>query len=508
MTNYNKIAKNTRFLFFRLIIVTLISLYTSRILLRELGVEAFGLYGLIGGVVAMFGSLRGLFASSIQRFLNFEIGKGNNEEVLQKIFSLGVSIQFLLSIFLVIICEIVGLWLIHNKLIIDPDKITAALWVFHLSILSTVVVMMTIPYDAILIARERMDIFAYLSILDSCLKLGIIFLLPFFGEDKLIVYAVLVFFVSLTIRLINCLYCKSHFKEASYRFTKDRLLFKELSVFAGWNFMGNTVFSLTNEGVNILLNLFGGTALNAARTIAYQVRYVVTNFLSNIQTSSNPQIVHLYAQNKKVESFNLAFLSSKFCFFLSLFVVLPVFVYTNEVLDIWLEEIPTNSVSFVRLILLFLLVRVFHMSFDSLFKAAGKMKMYQMSESVILSLVLPVSYALLKSGRQVEIVFVIMIVVEVVNLFVLLLLSSKMIGVSIMLYLKKVVFPSFLVFLFSFFPVYLIFYNRDISSIPQLILNIVVICGIVLICVFLLGSTADEKKYIKNYLSTMLNKIK
>ena len=507
MTNHKRVVKNTGFLFFRLIIVTLISLYTSRVLLDELGIEDFGLYGLIGGIVAMFSSLRGLFASSIQRFLNFEIGKENDIGELKKIFSFGVTIQLVLAVILVIICECVGLWLIHNKLVIEPDKINAALWVFHLSIMSAVVIMMTIPYDAVLIARERMNIFAYLSILESVLKLGIIFLLPYFGEKKLIVYAILIFLVSLIIRLINLLYCKSHFKECTYRFIKDKSLFKELSRFAGWNFLGNSTYSLVNEGTNILLNMFGGTAVNAARSIAYQVRSTITNFTANIQISSNPQIVQLYAQDKKIDSFNLALTSSKFSFFLSLLIVLPLITYTNEVLNIWLKEVPIHTVNFVRLILLSLLVRVFSIALDSLFVASGKLKTYQIINSIANLFNLPLSYFFLKQGYSVEIVFFIMIFMMIIYIPILLILSKKIINLPLKLYFKKVILPSIVVSSLSFITVFFLFYGKQTEGYLQLTMNVAIILIICCVYILIFGLTKRERIRIKNYISAIVLKM-
>ena len=433
----DKIVRNSAFLYLRMFVMLGIAFYTSRILLRELGVDDFGVYNVVGGVVAMFSSLRGAFASSIQRFLNHEMGLNNFYEI-KRIFSMSIVIHIVICACFLLLTETAGLWFVNNKLVIDASRSASANWVFHFSILAALVTIMTIPYDALIIAHERMDVFACISILDAVLKLLVVLLLVWFGGDKLKLYAVLVFLVSLITRSVSSIYCRRKFEECRFRFFRDKDLFKKLGSFAGWNFLGNTAFSVSNEGANIILNIFGGPSANAARGIAYQVRSAVTTFIGNIQTAANPHSVKLYAQKKAEELFTVIYTTSRVAFFIILIICLPVLAYTEPLLKVWLGEVPEHSANFVKLILLFLLVRVFHGPLDTLFKATGKIKAYQIVDSAILLLTIPLSYLLLKTGFALESVFVVMAVVELINLVAILFVAKKTAQLRIAEYLKKV----------------------------------------------------------------------
>ncbi|HZJ80751.1 MAG TPA: MATE family efflux transporter, partial [Dysgonamonadaceae bacterium] len=421
-----------------------IAFFSSRVLLRELGVNDFGIYGVVGGVVAMFGSLRGIFASSIQRFLNFEMGRGNNDK-LKRIFSIGVTIHILLSVVFLILAETVGLWFLNNKLVIQPDRLIAANWVYQFSVAASIVTLMTIPYDAVIIANERMKAFAYISILDAILKLGIIFLISFFGNDKLIFYGLLILIVSILTRSVNMIYSQRNFEESKYKFIWDKNLFKQIGGFAGWNFLGNTAYTFSNEGVNILLNIFGGTPVNAARAIAYQVRSVTTQFTSNILMAVNPHLIKLYSQKQNEKFTELLFFISKTTFFVMLILCLPIILFADTVLTLWLVNVPEYTVVFVKLILVFLMIRIFHSPIDTLFKATGRIKVYQIIETATLFLTLPLSYILLKNNFGVQSVFVVMIFVEIINLIAILYLAQRMGELNISNYLLRVILPCFFV---------------------------------------------------------------
>ena len=494
-----KLVKNTGFLYARMFIMMCIAFFTSRILLQELGINDFGIYNIVGGIVAMFSSLRGAFASSIQRFLNYEMGMNRNDE-LKKIFSMSVTIHIIICIIFFVLAETIGYWFLNSKLNIAPERMDAAHWVFQFSILATLITIMTIPYDAVIIANEKMDIFAYISILDVGLKLIIIFLLSWLDVDKLKLYAVLVFIVSFIIRSINSIYCKRTFQECRYSLFWDTKMFKRLGSFAGWNFLGNTAFTLVNEGLNILLNIFGGTVANAARGIAYQVRNATTNFISNIQLAANPQIVKLYAQNKKDEVFNILFITSKASFYVLLIICLPIILYVEPLLKLWLGIVPEFSSIFIQLILLFLLIRVFHGALDSLFKATGRIKEYQIVDGSILLLTIPVSYILLRQGMPLSTVFVVMIVVEVINLFAILRIARNIGQLNILTYVKKVLLPCFSTAFVSGILSYLISYNFEYKNFFILLLYIICSILICFTCIWLLGLTNVEKTYLKNFI--------
>ena len=470
-----------------------IAFYTSRILLRELGVDDFGVYNVVGGVVAMFSSLRGAFASSIQRFLNHEMGLNNFYEI-KRIFSMSIVIHIVICACFLLLTETAGLWFVNNKLVIDASRLASANWVFHFSILAALVTIMTIPYDALIIAHERMDVFACISILDAALKLLVVLLLVWFGGDKLKLYAVLLFLVSLITRSVSSIYCRRRFEECRFRFFRDKDLFKKLGSFAGWNFLGNTAYALSNEGANILLNIFGGPSANAARGIAYQVRSAVTTFIGNIQTAANPHSVKLYAQKKAEELFTVIYTTSRVAFFIILIVCLPVFAYTEPLLKVWLGEVPEHSAGFVKLILLFLLVRVFHGPLDTLFKATGKIKAYQIVDSAILLLTIPLSYLLLKTGFALESVFVVMAVVELINLVAILCVAKKTAQLRIAEYLEKVMVRSLFCLIVAGIMVFLICRTFGPTLLPGFVFCIPATTA----TVWIAGLSKTERAYCKS----------
>ena len=505
LTTNKKIAKNTGFLYVRMLLMMGIAFFSSRILLRELGISDFGLYGVIGGVVAMFSSLRGIFASSIQRFLNVEMGKGNIEE-LKKIFSTGVTIHILVSLVFLVLAETVGLWFLNSKLIIEPSRLTAANWAYQFSILASIVTIMTIPYDAVIIANERMKAFAYLSILDATLKLSIIFLISVFGGDKLIFYAFLILCVSLLTRIVSMIYCTRNFEESKYKFLWDRTLFKQIGGFAGWNFLGNSAFTFSNEGVNMLLNIFGGTPVNAARGIAYQVKSVTSQFTSNILIAVNPQLIKLYSQNKEKEFTQLFFFVSKTSFFVMFILSLPIFFLVETVLTLWLVMVPPYTVIFVKLILVFLSIRIFHGPIDILYKASGKIKSYQLIEAATLFLNLPISYILLKNNFKLESVFVVMIFIEILNLIAILKLAQKRSEMNLTNYLKSVLLPCLWVSSIAIPFSYLLMNSLNSNS---LLIQFAYLIGVFLITavsVFLVGFKKSEKKNFYRYVISLKNK--
>lgn len=482
-----------------------IAFFSSRVLLRELGVSDFGLYGVVGGVVAMFSSLRGIFASSIQRFLNFEMGRGSKEK-LKKIFSTGVTIHVILSLIFLILAETVGLWFLNNKLVIEPDRLVAANWVFQFSVIAAIVTIMTIPFDAVIIANERMKAFAYISILDASLRLGIIFLISAFGNDKLIFYAFLILIVSFITRTVSMIYCTRNFEESKYKFIWDRRILKQIGSFAGWNFLGSTAHTFSNEGVNMLLNIFGGTPVNAARAIAYQVRSLTTQFTSNILMAVNPHLIKLYSQKKNDEFTSLLFFISKTTFFVMLSLCLPIILFTDTILSLWLVSVPEYTTIFIKLILVFLMISIFHSPIDTLFKATGNIKYYQIIDGLILSLNLPISYVLLKTDHKVYMVFVVMIVVEVICLISILYLAQRMNELKIYDYLIKVIFPTLIVSIIVVPLSYMIVTSLKNNLLYMEFIYFVTVFLIIVITAFVFGYNKKEKKKLYNFiLSTIKN---
>lgn len=488
-----QIARNTIFLYIRKILTLLIALYTSRVLLKALGIDDFGLYGLIGSIVVLFNSLRGLFASSIQRFLNIE--KDSSDECQNRIFSMGVSIHIGIAILFLIIVEIAGLIMIPN-LNFEPEKASVAYIVLQFSILASVVSVLTVPYDALMMAKERFDAIAGFSLLDSFLRLIIIYLLTLAPANRLIFYSILVFGVSLIIRLVNAIYCKRQFpKIAKYRFVRDNKLFKEMTKFAGWNFFGNLGYSLTNQGLNFVLNLFGGVVANAARTIAYQVNNNMRHFVVDIAVAFTPQSMMAYKDNK-TRFYNLQFLSAKASSAIFLIFAFPMYLLTAPVLKLWLGECPEYSVSFIHGIFFYSMVRNWHGPIDIAFKSANKMQAYQICEIIIMALNLPISWLCLHFGAPLYSIFVIMTVVEVVNMIAILIIARMQIDFPVGKFIKHVVFPTCLtiiIFIIGYLADYTLKINTD--SIFVLLLYCVILALIALtVNVFVVFSRTERTK--------------
>ena len=307
--NNKRIAKNTLLLYFRMLFIMAINLYTSRIVLKILGIEDFGIYNAVGGIVAMFGFLTSAMSISTQRYITYELGK-NNLKQLNKIFNTSITIHAVISVIILILAETIGLWFLYNKMTIPIERLNAALWTYQASIASAIILIMSIPYNATIIAHEKMSAFAYISVLEVVLKLAIVYLLLISNFDKLKLYSTLILIVQLIIRIIYGQYCKKHFLETKIHFIKDKSLFKEMLSFAGWNLWGNCAGIASTQGVNILLNIFFGPHINAARGIAVQVQGAVNQFASNFQTAINPQITKSYAQGDYNYMHNLIFSST------------------------------------------------------------------------------------------------------------------------------------------------------------------------------------------------------
>lgn len=438
-----RIAKNTLFLYCRIFILMVITFYSSRLLLQALGVEDYGIYNVIGSIVALFASLKGLLASSMQRFLNYELGL-NNGLGLIKIFNMGLLIHILICICFFIVAEIIGNWFIHNKIVVSEDKMNIVYYIFHLSVVTAMITIINIPFLALIMAHEKMNVFAYLSVCDGVLKLVAIYLLVYTNE-KLLSYAVLVLFITAIGCCVNMIYCKKKFNECQYRILWDKSLFCNMISFSCWQFLGNSSFAIQQQGANMLLNVFFGPALNAARGVVFQGNSAITSFISNMMLAINPQITKLYAQKRKEELLRIFFFSSKIVVAFFILFSCPIFFYTDECLRFWLGTPPEYSVIFFKIMILYSIVRVLHMPIDSVFKAVGRIKYYMLIDSIMLSLNIPLAYLAFKFGASPVSMFVIMIIVEFFNLMAISVLCSKSLDFSYLLYFYKVLFPSCIV---------------------------------------------------------------
>lgn len=425
-------------LYFRMVFIMAVNLYTSRVILQALGVEDYGIYNVVGGFVAMFSLLSSSLSAAITRFITFELGTGNKEK-LNRIFSTSLSIQIALSLIIIILIEIVGVWFVNNKMVIEPLRLVAANWVLQLSMITFCLNLISVPYNALIIAHEKMSAFAYISILDATLKLAVCFLVIASPVDKLISYSILLTIVAFAIRSIYAIYCSRHFEESKFYFYLDKELFYRMFAFSGWNFIGAGSGVLRDQGVNILLNLFWGTTVNAARGIAMQVSAAVTSFSSSFITAINPQITKRYASGDKQHTFSLVIQGARLSYYLLLFLSLPVVLETPLLLKIWLSNVPDYTVIFVRLILLYVMIESISYTMMTLMLATGSIRNYQIIVGGLQLLNFPFAYLLLYFGCQPEMTTIVSIIIAFVCLFVRLHLLNKISGLPIADFVKKVV---------------------------------------------------------------------
>lgn len=392
-----------------------VGLYTSRILLQALGIEDYGIYNVVGGFVAMFALVSSALTGAISRFLTFELGRGNIK-VLSNVFSTSIIVLLTLAVIIIILGESVGLWFLENKLVIPEARMYAANWVFQLGLLVFVVNLIVIPYNACIISHEKMDTFAYISIIEVVCKLLICLAVLYSPIDRLILYSLLLCLVSVTVALIYLFYCKHNFEECKFRFYLDRELLKKIFSFAGWSFIGSSGWILKNQGGTVLLNIFGGPIVNTANALACALSSAASNFVNCFTTSFTPQITKQYASEEYEPLHELILYSSKFSFFLLYIVALPIILNTHFVLYLWLGEVPEHSVNFVRLILLVALIDIISVPLVTLKNATGNIRNYQIVVGSIQLLSLPLAYIGLKSGACVEWLYLAYIVISILCL--------------------------------------------------------------------------------------------
>lgn len=432
-----RIAKNTLMLYIRMAFLLLVGFYTSRVVLDSLGENDYGIYSVVGGVVAMFTIISGALNSAVSRFITFEMGKGD-EAQLNKVFSTSVTIQMILSLLVVLITEPVGIWFIRNEMTIAPERIPSAIWVLQFSLISFVVNLMSVPQMASITAHEKMSAYAYIGILDGLLRLGVALLILHSPIDRLVWYSALMAAAVMIVRMAYRLYCRRHFPECRYRPVFDRGLVKEMFSFAGWNFIGVTSGVLRDQGGNILVNVFFGTAMNAARGVAVQLNGAVQGFVTNFMTAVNPQITKSYASGDRDYMLSLVRKSSKMSFFLLFLIALPMLFNTEYLLEIWLKEVPAQSAAFVRLFLIFALSESLSSPLITAQLATGNIRNYQIVVGGLQLLNIPVAYFLLRSGAPAESTVAVSIVISQICLVARLMLLKRMVGISPKDFLLKV----------------------------------------------------------------------
>lgn len=502
--NNKRIAKNTLLLYFRMLFMMLVSLYTSRVMLNALGIEDFGIYNVVGGIVAMFSMLSGSLSSAITRFITYELGNGN-QEILKKVFSSAITIQMGLAILIVLLSEVVGIWFLNVKMNIPDDRITAANWVFQFSVLTFAINLISIPYNASIIAHERMSAFAYISILEAVGKLGIAYFIIIATVDRLIFYSILMCTVALMVRIAYGVYCKRHFKECTYHFVFDKELLIRMFGFAGWNFIGATSSVLRDQGGNILINLFCGPVVNAARGIAFQVNTAVNGFVTNFMTALNPQITKSYAVGDYGYMMILLFQGARISFYMLLLLSLPILTNAHYVLELWLKIIPEHVVPFVQLTLIFAMSESISNPLITAMLATGKIRNYQIVVGGLQMMNLPLSYIFLHMGLFPEVVIVVAIVISQCCLFARVLMLRGMIGLSVKKYLINVYLNVVVVAIVSsIFPILMMDrVNDSFASFALSSFFAVVYTGII---IYYLGLSKEERLFLLNKIFNIKNK--
>lgn len=493
--NNKRIAKNTLLLYVRMLFTMAVSLFTSRVILNTLGVEDYGINNVVGGIVTMFSVLSGSLSSSISRFITFELGKGNIER-LKTIFSTGVNIQLGMSVLIIIIAEAVGIWFLNTKMNIPTDRMVAANWVFQCAILTFVLNLLSVPYNAAIIAHEKMSAFAYISVVEVSLKLIIVYMLMISPFDRLETYAVLLLLVGAVIRFIYGYYCKRHFEECTYHFVFDKPVLKEMTGFAGWNFLGNGAYMLNTQGVNILMNLYFGVAVNAARGIATQVDAALKQFVNNFTTAVNPQITKSYAQGDLAYMHKLVCRSAKFSAFLMLFFAIPILLETQSILTIWLKTVPEYAAIFLQLIIIssFVDTALANSLVTSMF-ATGNIKRYQIIVTTIGCLVFPFSWIAFQLGFQPEIAYVLYFIIYTVLLGVRPYLLKDMVKLPVMMYVREVLYRVLPVMIICFIIPMMIRYSMQ-EGWMRLILLCLVSTIVTAVVEYSIGLTKNERKFI------------
>lgn len=494
-----RIARNTMMLYIRMFVLMLVGLYTSRVVLNALGETDYGIYSVVGGVVAMFTMISGALNSAVSRFITFELGKGDPTR-LNKVYSTSVNIQLTLALIVVLLAEPIGLWFIENKMTIEPSRIPAATWVLHFSLLAFVINLMSIPQMASITAHEKMSAYAYIGMLDGLLRLGVAFMILKSPIDRLVYYAMLMAAVVALVRLAYGIYCRINFPECRYRLVFDRSLVKEMFSFAGWNFIGVTSGVLRDHGGNILVNLFSGPVVNAARGVAVQLNGAVQSFVSNFMTAVNPQITKSYAAGDNKYVFSLIGKSSRMSFYLLSLMAIPIMFNAEFLLQLWLKDVPEHAVLFVQLFLMFAMSEALSNPLITAMLATGRIRNYQLVVGGIQLLNIPLSYVFLKLGALPEITVVVAIALSQVCLFARLIMFSRTSGFPVPEFVKDVYVNALKVGVSSSaVPLVLMFVLPSGGWWSVLNLALCLICTAVV--VLLVGCSRSDRDFIYGFLT-------
>lgn len=501
-----RIVKNTMLLYLRMIYGLVISLFTSRVILQALGFTDFGLYNVVGSITTMFVFLRSAMGNATNRYITVALATGDMEGQ-KKIFSTCLIVHSIIALAIILLCEIAGFWLFNTKMDIPADRVSACIWVLQFSIATCALGVLCVPYDASIIAHEKMGAFAFIQIFDVTAKLLITFAIMYFSGDRLILYAFLLFGVQIIDRFMYTIYCHRHFPETIFAWFFDKKQIKEMFSFASWNLFGNMGAIACTPVLNIFLNIFFGPIVNAARGVAMQVQSLVNNFISSFQLAVMPQITKSYVSGDLRRLNQLIIESSKLSYYLFLIIALPVIIEAERILTLWLGNIPEHTVSFMRYSLIIMLISSWIQPLHTANLATGKIKIFQTVRGVVMILMIPLSYIGLKMGGAPELVFIIQMIVTFVAQVTMILIIKPLIGLSLKDYTKDVfVKPSIVTIISSIAPVSLHQLLED--GILSTVIVLFVCIASVVICIYFLGLNSIEKKVLNSKFRQMRSQYK
>ncbi len=498
-----RIAKNTLVLYFRMFLTMVVGLYTSRVVLATLGVEDYGIYGIVGGVVGMMGFLNSAMAGATSRFLTYELGRGD-EERLQKTFSSAMIVHIIISLIVFFVAETIGLWYVINKLVIPEGRLVAALVVYQFSILSSILGITQVPYNSNIIAHEKMDVYAYVEILNVILKLLIVYLLVIGDFDKLVLYSILYFISTFVVMMVYRIYCLRKFSECKFHWVWDKEYLKPLLSFSGWNLFGNLGSVVGNQGINLVINSFFGVVMNAASSIAITVSGIVNLFASNAMTAFRPPITKKYAQGDVLGMQSLTLMAIKIVMSLYALVAIPVFIECDYLLSLWLVEVPYMTLTFCKVILIGIFFETIRYVIIIDIHASGKVKRVSALSGIFFCLSPIIVYLIYIMGASVEYAFVVIAAVNVLlsiaNIFIV---KRCIPGIEIIKYFwafAKVLVSAFasLVATYYFASVFeQSFFRLMGTGIFSTVFQILIFISI---CV-----TASQRKVIMNFIKTKIH---
>ena len=482
-------------------ITILVSLYTSRIVLQVLGASDYGLYSVVAGVLTMFAMFNGALTTGTQRFLNYAMGEGDDEK-LKKTFSIAFTLHVYVVLVLFVIGQTIGYWFVVNYLNIPDGRMTAAIWVYELSLLSFLISLVQIPFQSCIIAHEHMNIYAYMSIYDVVMKLIVIFLIQFLTYDKLILYAVLIFAVHTSSVVIYNRYCRHHYEECRFKMDSDKGMMKEIAMYSGWNLLGGSIGPITNQGVNILLNIFCGTIVNAARGLSITVSTYVIQFVSNFQMAANPQIVKLYAAKENEKFYRLIVNNCRISVYLFLLIAIPVFIEIEFVLGIWLGDYPDYTEVFIQIILVQSFFQAINRPINMSVHASGNIKWMNITNAVFMLIVLPACYVVLKLGYSPVVVYWVNVLFFATDNVVCLYFSHKYTRLPLGKILKDVYLNSIIGATLMFIIPYMISLQMNEGVIRFFVIGSVSMVASMVV-IYFLGLTPGMRTLVKEKINTL-----